>query len=362
MSIPQIYYLMKPRHCIGSMYNTLNIFVIETELQYLAYTAIRKIQSGNNLSIIFTTSLRVYNRLCSDGVSCDLVSRKSSGWVGRLIRLRKNLALYKKRILELKNDFSEINFHAPRIDNIHNNIVINFLKYNFSLAQVNIRLIPDGAINIFSCEMSTIKLKKQRKWLSNIGFKLFPDMNYHVYNGDELGADSEVVDKIYCFKGIETNYPRNKIILIDFPLSSSSRRSSERSVLVIGQNFLQLATASQSYIDEVSNEVYRLVSSFSPGRIDYAPHPRSTYNEFGRDEYTVIDDDYLCIEEKIAGGGYEYIVSCYSSALINSKIMFGDDINTYSIGLDCFPFPDDSQRDKLITAYQSLGIKVLGLK
>jgi hypothetical protein len=102
---------MKPRHCIGSMYNTLNIFVIETELQYLAYTAIRKIQSGNNLSIIFTTSLRVYNRLCSDGVSCDLVSRKSSGWVGRLIRLRKNLALYKKRILELKNDFSEINCH-----------------------------------------------------------------------------------------------------------------------------------------------------------------------------------------------------------------------------------------------------------
>jgi hypothetical protein len=70
----------------------------------------------------------------------------------------------------------------------------------------------------------------------------------------------------------------------------------------------------------------------------------------------------LCIEEKIAEGGYEHIVSCYSSALINSKIMFGDDINIYSIGLDCFPFLDNSQRDKLITAYQSLGIKVLGLK
>jgi hypothetical protein len=347
---------------IGSMYNTLNIYVIETELQYLAYTAILKIQSDNNLTLIFTTSLRVYSRLCNDGVSCDLMSRKSSGWVGRLIRLRKNLALYKKRIIELKNDFSEINFHAPRIDDIHNNIVINFLKYNFSLAQINIRLIPDGAINIFSCELSTIKLKKQRKWLSNIGFKLFPDMNYYVYNGDELGADSKVVDKIYCFKGIETNYPRNKIVLINFPISVSSRKSSERSVLVIGQNFLELATASESYINEVSNEVYRLVTSLSPSIIDYAPHPRSTYNEFGRDEYSVIDHDYLCIEEKIAEGGYEHIVSCYSSALINSKIMFGDDINIYSIGLDCFPFLDNSQRDKLITAYQSLGIKVLGLK
>jgi hypothetical protein len=93
--------------------------------------------------------------------------------------------------------------------------------------------------------------------------------------------------------------------------------------------------------------------------VDYAPHPRSTYNEFGRPEYRIIDADYLCIEEKIAKCGYENIVSCYSSALINSKIMLGAGINTYSLGLDCFPFPNDSQRNKLITAYQSLGIEVL---
>ena len=345
----------------AELLNILNIFVIETELQYLAYTAIRKTQTSDNLSIAFTTSDRVYNKLCLDGLSCDLVSRKSSGWVGRLIRLRKNLNFYKKRIMAQGSNFSEINVHVPRIDNIHNNILINFICYHFNHAKVNVRLIPDGAINIFSCKLSSVKLRKQKKWLGNVGFKLFPDMNYHAYKGDELGADSEIVDKIYCFKGIETSYPRNKIIQIDFPISVSSRDSNESSVLVIGQNFLQLATASESYIDKVSSEIYRLVSSFSSDRVDYAPHPRSTYNEFGRDEYRIIVDDYLCIEEKIAKGGYEHIVSCYSSALINSKIMFGDDINTYSVGLDYFPFPDNTQRDKLIIAYQNLGIKVLRL-
>jgi hypothetical protein len=343
------------------MHNILNIFVIETELQYLSFSAIKKILPDNSKSVIFTTSGRVYKRLSLEGCPCELVSRSSSGWLGRLIRLRKNLLLYKKRIAEQGNGFSEINFHVPRIDNVHNNIAINFLKHNFSDAEVNVRLIPDGAINIFSCELSSSKLKKQKRWLRNLGFKLFPDMKFHPYAGDELGADSEVVDRIYCFKGVETSYPSNKIYMIELPISVSSIAGIDRSVLVIGQNFLQLGTASENYIDEVSNEIYRLVNSFSTRQIDYAPHPRSRYNEFGREEYSAIDADYLCIEEKIAKGGYGYIVSCYSSALINSKIMFGEDINVYSIGLECFPFSDQSQREKLIKAYQSLGIEVIGL-
>jgi len=343
------------------MYNILNIFVIETELQYLSFSAIQKIQPDNSRSIIFTTSDRVYKRLCLEGCPCELVSRKSSGWLGRLIRIRKNLALYKKRIIQQGQRFSEINFHVPRIDNIHNNIAINFLKHNFSGAEVNVRLIPDGAINIFSCELSISKLRKQKRWLGNVGFKLFPDMKYHQYDGDELGAEAEAVDRIYCFKGVETSYPRNKVYMIELPISVSSSVEDERSVLVIGQNFLQLGTASEDYIDQVSNEVYRLVKGFESHRVDYAPHPRSVYNEFGREEYSVIDADYLCIEERIAKGGYEHIISCYSSALINSKIMFGDDINIYSVGLDCFPFPDQAQGEKLIKAYKDLGIKVIGL-
>lgn len=343
------------------MYKALNIFVVETELQYLAYAAIRKIQPDNSSSIVFTTSDRVFNRLNIDGCPCDLVSRGSSGWLGRLILLRKNLALYKKRIGQQSNSYSEINFHVPRIDNIHNNIAINFLKYHFSYVKVNIRLIPDGAINIFSCELSTSKLRRQKRWLGNIGFKLFPDMSYHFYSGDELGAESGAVDRIYCFRGVETSYPEDKIFMIDLPISVASNDSSDKSILVIGQNFLQLGTVPEDYINKVSNEVYRLVNSLSATRIDYAPHPRSSYNEFGKTEYSVIDDEYLCIEEQIAKGGYEHIVSCYSSALINSKIMFGEDINTYSVGLDSFPFADQSQRDKLIKAYQDLGIKVIGL-
>jgi hypothetical protein len=342
--------------------NTINVFVIETELQYLSYTAIRKIQADDFDPIIFTTSENVYKRLCSDGLSGDFVSRNSSGWLGRLLRLRKNLALYKKRIVEKSSNFSQINFHVPRIDNIHNNIAINFFKHHFPHAKVNVRLIPDGAINIFSAELSASKLKKQKRWISNVGFKLFSDLSYYPYSGDELGADSESVDRIYCFNGINTGYQKSKIVFINLPISVSPMLQEGSSILVIGQDFLRLGIVTESYIEEVSSEIYRLVKSFSSDNVDYAPHPRSTDNEFGNEEYTVIDGDYLCVEEVIAKGNYKHVVSCSSTALINSKIMLGDDINTYAVGLDSFPFPDPSQGERLTTEYRNLGVKLIGLQ
>jgi hypothetical protein len=336
----------------------LNFFVIETELQYLAFIAIKKI-SQSKPTIIFTTSSRVYSRLCHDGVDCSFISRESHGWLGRLKKIRSNLASYKIKILELNKNFTEINLHFPRIDNVHNNIVVNYLNHHFREAKINVRLIPDGAINIFSSNLSASKLEKQKRWINNIGFRLIEGLEYYAYSGDELGADADIVDRIYCFEGVQTGYPEQKLHMINLPITCDSNNASGSSVLVIGQNFLQLNIASKEYVEKVSDAIYGLIENISSGQADYAPHPRSSFNEFGRSEYNVVENDYLCIEEKIAKGGYKHVISCYSSALINSKIMFGDNIKTYSFGLDCFPFNDLLQREKLIDTYQGLGIEVL---
>lgn len=335
--------------------------MIETELQYLAYTSIKQVEEGKP-SITFTTSVRVYKKLCDDGVECNIMSRESHGWLGRLKKIKFNLALYKEKILALKCTFKQINLHFPRIDNVHNNIVINYLKHNFRDARINVRLIPDGAINIFSSKLCTSKLEKQRRWVNNIGFRLSQGLEYYAYIGDELGADADIVDRIYCFEGVKTGYAEHKLHMINLPISCDNKKSLGSSVLVIGQNFLELNTVSREYVDRVSDAISVLVKNISSRKVDYAAHPRSSFDEFGRSEYNYIDNDYLCIEEKIAKGGYEHIVSCYSSALINSKIMFGDNIKAYSFGLNCFPFKNSSQREKLLSAYHSLGIEVLEIE
>lgn len=341
------------------MQDILNIFVIETELQYLALHSINNQIDQLDESIVFTTSSRVYDRLRSDCFDSYLITRSSSGWLGRLIRIRKNLRLYRAIIKSSNKEYSEINFHVPRIDNVHNNLAINYLRYHFSVSKINVRLIPDGAINIFSCLLSPEKREKQNRWLKNSGFRLFPDLKFMQYDGDELGANADIVDKIYSFEGVETSYPKHKLCNIRLPLAANKEPNGASAALVIGQNFLQLKTASQEFIDQVSEKIQAILEEASVGRIDYAPHPRSEFNEFFQPGYNVLGDDYLCVEECIAAGGYSHVISCYSSALINSKIMLGDEIEAISVGLDSFPFPDSTQSLRLIDCYKKLGINVI---
>jgi hypothetical protein len=222
-----------------------------------------------------------------------------------------------------------------------------------------VRLIPDGAINIFSSNLSERKLRRQGRWLKNFGFRLFPDMKFMRYSGDELGADADIVDKIYSFEGVETSYPEQKVCNIRLPVAVNKEIDEASAALVIGQNFLQLKTAPQEFIDQVSEKIQAILDKEAVSRIDYAPHPRSEFREFFQSDYNVLRGDYLCVEECIAAGNYSHVISCYSSALINSKIMYGDEIEAISVGLDSFPFPDNSQSARLIDCYKKLGIDVI---
>jgi hypothetical protein len=337
----------------------LNVFIIETELQYLAFLAIKMKFDNSAQMLVFSTSTRVYERIINDGYECDYINKDFSGWLGRYIGLRKNLSLYKTRI-EMKGlNFTEINLHLPRIDSSNNNLAINFLKNNFSSATVNVRLIPDGAINIFSEELSTKKLKNQKKWRDK--YRLSSSLNFYTYSGDELGADAEIVDRIYSFRGVELSYPKEKIILIDFPVKKVDAEANINRVLVVGQNFLQLGTVTKEVVGDISQTINEIVKSIPSNITYFAPHPRSVFDEFNSDDYILVKDSYLCVEEYIAKAGFTHIISCYSSVLINSKIMFGDKINVYSVGIKSIPFLSESQSDKLTHVYRDLGIEVVDL-
>lgn len=339
--------------------STLNVFTIETELQYLAFIAVSNKAISDGEMLIFTTSIRVYERLKKDGYECDLINKNFSGWLGRIIGLKKNLSLYKKRIVAKNHHFSEINLHLPRIDSLNNNLAINYLQSRFTQAKVNVRLIPDGAINIFSESLSARKIRKQKKWQNSLGLKLFINSKYYAYDGDELGAEAGVVDRIYCFQGLSLNYPKEKLFKVDLPITSSGSEVESDDVLIIGQNFLELGTVSETIVTQLSDRMNKLAAAVSSGNVYYAAHPRSGYNEFWHEGYSKVENDYLCIEELIAKGRFKHVVSCYSSALINSKLLFGRKVNVYSVGIDKVSCLNESQSDKLIKAYQDLGINVV---
>lgn len=336
----------------------LNVFIIETELQYLAFIAIKTKAIGDGDMLIFATSYRVYERLLQDGYQCDYIDKNFSGWLGRLLGLKKILKLYKTRIEEKSQKYTDINLHMPRLDSLYNNLAINYLKSNFTQAKINVRLIPDGAINIFSAKLSDEKIRKQKKWESHLGLKIILGVNYYTYSGDELGAEAEVVDRIYCFQGLTLDYPAEKLFEVTLPIKHEDSEIKSDDVLIIGQNFLELGTVSEDIVHQLSREINELVADVSKGDVFYAGHPRSSYNEFWQEGYSKVENDYLCVEELIAKGKFKHVISCYSSVLINTKLLFGSEVNSYSVGIDKVSCIDSSQTDQLISTYRDLGIQV----
>ncbi len=353
---------------------SVNLFLLQTELQCLAYQSIQKHLEPNSRNALFTTVKSVYNHLVSSEASVTLISKVSHGWIGRLLTLRRNLKRIKQAI-----GFPappNIYYHVSRIDSLFSNLVIAYLQFHFPNSEVKVRLIPDGAINIFSTQISSHKIEKLKYWDRDISFRLFSDLSVTPFSGDELGANAPFVDRIYSFKGVNTHYPQEKICNIKFPellnnsiehpgdikrINRASDTDFKRAV-VIGQNFLQLGTASTDYVSDVSRAIENVLNGLGITSIDYVPHPRSAKKEFWCDHFNWVECDVLCVEQLIAGGEYTHVISCYSSGLLNSKLIMGDDIRAISVGIDMFPFRNEQQRLKLRQAYLTSGIELVDIQ
>jgi len=341
----------------------INVFFLETELQALAYLSIRETLEDGSVVAPFVTLESIYSYLQPLEPEVQFLSKKMHGWLGRIAKFRKNLAKLARGIRDKNTHPKQINYHTARIDGLFSNLIITYLGYHFPSASIHVRLIPDGAINIFSTQISASKSRKLLRWNKNLAARLMPDMRVLPIYGDELGADAEVVDRIYSFNGVETSYPQHKIHRIPLlsaaaPIDQSAKKPR---ALVIGQNFLQLGTADREFVEAVADRMKVFLSAQGVEEVDYIPHPRSSYDEFFLAGYNRIARTELCSEQLIVNGKYTHVVSCYSSVLLNSKLILGAELEVSAIGLEEFPFRDPNQCAQLKAAYDKVGIVIFPL-
>lgn len=340
----------------------VNIFFLETELQCLAYKNIRSYIGEKSHYVVLSTLKSVNDHLLALGKNPYYLDKECHGWFGRLKKLRKNLKISRLSIESIVRTPSVINYHTSRIDGLFSNLLINYLRHHFPSAKINVRLIPDGAINIFSTTIGNKKLIRLKRWSNDIAVRFFHDMKITMLAGDELGADSEEVDRIYCFEGIDSHYDPKKIVRIpiisNIEKGGSNNGINSSKALVIGQNFLELETASPQYVHKVGKKIENLIDKENINGVDYIPHPRSTEKEFWSPNYNCPENKWLCVEELILNGAYTHIYSCYSSALINSKVIMGGDVKVVSVGLEQFPFRSAKQLQQLRAAFLRAGIEL----
>lgn len=336
----------------------LNVFIIETELQLISYVAISKIENETN-TLVFVTSQVLLEYLLSIGHRNVLLIDRShkGGWIGKVRFLRRGYVKVERELLKSISYGDALKFFTPRIDSLYNNFIFAGLSSRF---KIELCLIPDGAISFFSVDLSQEKKSLLKKW--NMLFSALPflKMKALVYEGDELGGD--LANKVYCFGNVTMKYSEDKIRRISFPYEKGiESASSNVKVLVVGQNIQRYNLAPAGYISLVERKIADVVRDLKPVIIDYAKHPRSFLDEFKIDGSQDVISDALCVEQLIIQRGYTHILSCYSSALINAKLIAGDRIEAISVGLLDFPFADELQREQLLDVFSQLNIHVVPL-
>lgn len=338
---------------------TGHLFIVETELQLLAAMAIEDqyLSVDRDGAHYFVTSDKLLNAAAERGrENLTLLDRNHhGGLLGKIRFIKENTRTVLNVAESLSVGSDSCVLYIPRIDDIYNNILVGqFRKKKLG----KVALLPDGALNIFSSNITAACRKGLKKWSLKLRL-LAPGYSVLQYDGDELGADSEWIDIIYSFNGLDTGYCADKERYIQFPVQFSETGKSDNAI-IIGQNFLAYQQANHSFVATVTAEIKSLLGVLKPERVFYAPHPRALTAEFRTDDMEPVSGSYLCIEEMIAVLGCRYVISCNSTALFTARLI-DPSIRCYAVGAEDSPTQNEHQRESLLSAMRESGITVVTL-
>lgn len=335
--------------------SSIDIFIIETELQYLASIEIQKLEGIIN-PIIFTFSESLSAKLVTREIQHIYLDRNWSGTLQKIIKIRRYLKQVND-VLESRPSFQHIHMHTPRIDQIHQNLFIHSLQKKFPNAQLHLRMIPDGILNTVESSSENSNRASLLNRLKHLKYLPFQNLRYYYFSGCKIGIDDPLFDKLYTFKGIRTNYPYNKIKTIKLNLDYHPEKSKQKHALVIGQRALDLKLLTTHEVNVIANRIKLEVERLSINSVDYLGHPRSPHNEFNIN-FNVIKQDVFCAEELYGKTHYSCIIGCSSTALINAKMLLPDSV-VISVGLDMIYANKSEKYLHVRELFESAGIVVL---
>lgn len=212
-------------------------------------------------------------------------------------------------------------------------------------------------MNYFCGDITDIKLKEIRKWEARLSLFSLGIIPVTFFRGNELGGD--IARSVYCFGGIKPEWVKEvQFRKIDFPIIKTGVGNSGN-VLIVGQNLKRYKLMDDVLFEKIQRAIESLVKVFPLSTIHYVKHPRAIDDEFFVNGSESPQGDYLCVEELISSGKYRHVISCCSSALINSKLIAGDAIDSWAVGVESYPFPTDSQRQQFLNVYKAVGVNVV---
>lgn len=328
-----------------------HVFLLETELQTFSALQIVQLEKLSN-PVFIVLNRRIEQYLQKKGYTVQYASKRAAGWLKRLYMLETL-----RRVISAHMSMDTI-LYTARLDIFYVNVVIGALVSKYPLMVV--RIIPDGALNFMSEDVSESWPVKTKSWMKKCGYGVIGGLRPYPIKGEKIGVDTDIVDKVYALKGVQSPYDAEKVEYLTF-LSAEVVDGAQKKALVVGQPLIshnQNLKNEQGTVKQLSCEIYNYCKDFGIDQVDYAGHPRDPHKCLSEKSYNEVFHDNLCLEEYLQKNSYDLIISCSSTVLVNAKLMFGDKIQCVSIGMEILPF-NQEQMIQHMNAFSSVGVKLL---
>lgn len=341
----------------------INLYFIKTELEYLCAKLICLKINPEHPNLLYYYNERFDGMVDKADWSLTgyLPYSRKLPFPDRQKRLRECLHRVAADVRSLNPEPEKICIHVNKIPNSTTNYQINFLRRVFKTARVCVCLIPHGAGDFARGEKDFSRRLKfwQRKFRP--ADLLFKDISYYVHRGDGHGAEDPIVERIYFLnRSPQFGPPEKAFELPRFNVLSRKPASAKqvRAALIVGQNLSRKDRLLPGDLETVSSAMKRFLEASGLGMVHYSRHPRS------KDQMELFDDAYEVLDHQgpvelvLIDTPYEVVISCYSTVLLNARLILGKDSRVVSMGLNRVKI-EKEEKDRLSRAFADAGIEVI---
>lgn len=298
---------------------SVNVYFADGDFKLLECELIREQYADAGTHCLFTHSESLL-QLCREG---NWDSQQLLQW-----RFKKNIRKYigiRQRILDNLNAVASvcdgadvITLHLNVIFSERLNYYIRYLQSCFPKATLRVRLLFDGTVNLNRRPMHGMRLLPQ--YFNQLKWCWEPRINYYRYRGDRLGADADIVDRIYGPEGFPHEYPQQKFQPLRFAKGANTTSTSRRA-LVLGTPVSRIRNLTKSDEQLIGDIIEREIIAGGFEHVTYKPHPEELTHGLClcRHDYEVLATE-RCAERLLTEQAYTTVFGNFTTALATAKL------------------------------------------
>lgn len=320
----------------------MNLFICQTPFQvYFSEAIIQNAVGGYDQNVIIYSSGRDKQ---DSAVTQYIKLNRDNGFRFLLDHYRA-----KKHIDRLAKQYkSKLTVFIPHTGALLTNYVFHASK--FKRWNVAVNLFYEGILYFYAYKEPYSRSHQKRKWMGKL-----LGISYQ-YNAEILPVNASRIHKILTPFPDLTIGPSEKKVGVNLQLIASSIKSNASSCLILGGPIPNLSEVYDKILEEVVAKKFEKV--YYKGHHAFnTTHPflEHIFSDKAMEKgisYESLENDGV-VEEDVQRIFPQVIYACFSSALVNMKVMYGEGIEMHAYTTSDYPISDE-----VLNIYNDLNISI----